>query len=258
MSLPEILAARRPVAGGFSAEIPPVWLQGRTSYGGLSSALAFEAARALADDLPPLRSAQVSFIGPLSGEVSVSARVLRRGRNATWIGAEVSGEAGLGLSAVFVFMGPVASELHLNDSAPPAGLIAPEDARALPEGRGPGFIGNFDARFALPQSAEKTPEVCWWTRLKDRAGIDPMTELLLMADALPPGVLPLLTSRAPVSSMTWLINLLTPAPVTRDGWWLLRSRGSYAENGCSSQDMAVWNANGAPIASGMQSIAVFG
>ena len=65
-------------------------------------------------------------------------------------------------------------------------------------------------------------------------------------------------SNQAISSMTWLVNLLTPAPVTRDGWWLLRSRGSYAENGCSSQDMAVWSADGVPIASGMQSIAVFG
>ena len=70
--------------------------------------------------------------------------------------------------------------------------------------------------------------------------------------------MPMMTARAPVSSMTWLCNLLTPQPVTRDGWWLLRAVGNYAENGCSSQDMAIWNADGAAIAAGMQSIAIFG
>ena len=85
-----------------------------------------------------------------------------------------------------------------------------------------------------------------------------MTEILLIADSLPPGVLPLMHPGVPVSSMTWLCNLLTPTPSTRDGWWLLRSSGDYSEQGCSSQRMAIWNADGEPIASGMQSVALFG
>ena len=32
----EILAAATPIEGGFRAEIPSDWLQGRTAYGGLS------------------------------------------------------------------------------------------------------------------------------------------------------------------------------------------------------------------------------
>ncbi len=70
--------------------------------------------------------------------------------------------------------------------------------------------------------------------------------------------MPLMGTWVPVSSMTWLINLLTPTPHSRDGWWLLRAAGTYAENGCSSQDMAIWNADGHAIAAGMQSIALFG
>ena len=258
MSLPEIIAAASLTDTGLIAEIPENWMQGRTSYGGLSSALALVAAQRLADDLPPLRSAQVSFVGPLAGEVDVRVRMLRRGRNASWVSAEVTSEAGVGLTATFVFMGPVASTLHLNDMPPPAGLIAVDDAMPLPESAGPGFTRHFERRWALPRSADKVPELLWWVRLKDRAGLDPMVEMMLIADALPPGVMPMMTARAPVSSMTWLCNLLTPQPVTRDGWWLLRAAGNYAEDGCSSQDMAVWNANGAAIAAGMQSIALFG
>lgn len=258
MSLPAILAAARPSADGFTAAIPPEWMQGRTSYGGLSTALALEAARRSADGLPPLRSATVNFVGPLAGEVAVRAKVLRRGRNATWVSAEVESEAGMGLTATFVFMGPVESALHLHDAPPPSGLIAPEDARPLPEGMGPGFIANFDRRFALPQTAQRTPEICWWIRLREHSGLDPMVALILCADALPPGVLPLLGRGTAVSSMTWIVNLLSPAPATRDGWWLLRAAGNYAENGCSSQDMAIWNADGAAVATGMQSVALFG
>ena len=257
MSLPQIIAETRAIEGGLIAQIPELWMQGRTSYGGLSAALALEAARRLADDLPPLRSATISFVGPLAGEVTVRAKMLRRGRNASWVTAEVEGEAGVGLVATFVFMGAVASELHINNAPPPAGWIAPEDAMPLPPHTHPSFVDNFDRRFALPRQTEPLPEIAWWVRLKDRAGLDPMVERVLMADALPPGVMPLLR-KGPVSSMTWLVNLLTAAPATRDGWFLVRAAGNYAENGASSQDMGVWNADGAPLAVGMQSVAIFG
>ena len=257
MKLPEIIAAGTSSADRCGFEIPPEWMQGRTSYGGLSTALALETALRLHPQLPPLRSAAVSFIGPLAGEVTVTAREMRKGRNATWIAAEVSSEAGVGLTASFVFMGPVESALHLNDAPPPMGWIAPEDGLPLPPRTGPGFLGNFEVRFGLPRADKPLPELCWWVRLRDRAALDPMVEMMAIADALPPGVMPLLRA-GPVSSMTWLVNLLTPSPTTRDGWWLVRSAGNYAENGCSSQEMGVWNAAGEPVAMGMQSIALFG
>ena len=257
MSFPQMVAEARAIEGGLIAQIPEGWMQGRTSYGGLSAALALEAARGLADDLPPLRSATIGFVGPLAGEVTVRAKMLRRGRNASWVTAEVKSEAGVGLVATFVFMGPVASELHINNVPAPAGWVAPEDAKPLSPHAAVSFVDNFERRFALPRQTEPLPEIAWWVRLRDRAGLDPMVELVLMADGLPPGVMPLLR-KGPVSSMTWLINLLTAAPATRDGWFLVRAAGNYAENGCSSQEMGMWNAYGAPLATGMQSIAIFG
>lgn len=259
MSLPQALAASRATPTGLIAAIPEDWMQGRTSYGGFSSALALVGAQRLAGDLPPLRSATINFVGPLAGEVEVRAQFLRRGRNASWVSAEVESAAGIGLTATFVFMGPVESKLHLNEAPPPSGWIAPEDAAPFPTDRpSPGFTQHFERRFATPRKADKRPELNWWARPRDPAGLDPMVALLLTADALPPGVMPLMEGWSPVSSMTWLINLLTPAPASRDGWWLLRAAGTYAENGCSSQDMAIWNADGEAIAAGMQSIALFG
>jgi hypothetical protein len=156
-------------------------------------------------------------------------------------------------------MGPVDSALHLNDCPPPARLIPPDEARSFVNERGPAFLRNhFDVRFALPKGEGKRSEMCWWVRARERAGLDPMVELMLCADALPPGVMSLLTPATPVSTMQWQVNLLTPAPVTRDGWWLLRSTGDYAEHGCSSQRMAIWNAAGVPMLAGMQSVALFG
>ena len=261
MSFAALIAGAEPRDGGFALSIPQEWHQGRTAYGGLSGALALEAARRVGGEgLPPLRSAVVSFVGPVYGAVLVQARVLRRGKNATWIAAEITREGDVVLTATLVFMGPVSSTVQLNDCPQPADLIAPEQAKTyINHPLMPTFIANhFEVAFALPRSEEKRPELCWWVRLKDRSLIDPMSELLLIADSLPPGVLPLMSPGTPVSSMTWQINLLTPAPVTRDGWWLARSSGDYAESGCSSQTMRIWNRDGAPVTSGMQAIALFG
>jgi acyl-CoA thioesterase len=258
MGFGDLVASATPLPDGLALTVPADWHQGRTAFGGFSSALALSAARKVGGDLPPLRSAQVSMIGPLAGAVEARAKVLRRGRNATWVWAEIAGEGGIGLTASFVFMGPVASALHIDDQPPPQGLIAPDAAQPFANRNAPAFLQHhFDTRFALPRSADKQPELCWWVRARQREGLDAMTELLLTADALPPGVMPLLAPSVPVSTMQWQVNLLTPAPQT-DGWWLLRSAGDYAEAGCSSQRMAIWNTRGAPMLAGMQSIALFG
>ena len=258
MSFGAIVAAAEPLAEGFRAAIPPDWHQGRTSYGGLSSTLALEAALRVGGELPPLRSAQVSMIGPLAGDIEVSARVLRRGRNATWLAAEINCDGRIGLTATFVFMSEVASSLTLGGQPPPEALIDPDTATPLADDRGATFLRHhFDVRFALPRNSQKPPEMCWWVRPRERSGLAPVSEVLLTADALPPGLMPLIDPRVPVSTMQWQISLLTPAPAT-DDWWLLRSVADAAGRGNASQRMAVWNRAGDPIAVGQQSIALFG
>jgi acyl-CoA thioesterase len=259
MSIAALLAGAELHVDGFAVRVPETWHQGRTAYGGFSSALTLVAAQKVGGDLPPLRSAQISMIAPVFGEVEVRARQLRRGRNAVWLAVEITREREVAFTATFVFMGPVDSALHINDRPPPADLIAVDQAQGFVNERGPSFLGHhFDVRFALPRSEGKRPEQCWWVRARDRQGLDLMVELLLCADALPSGVMSLLTPRTPVSTMQWQVNLLTPTPTTREGWWLLRSTGDYAEKGCSSQRMAIWNADGAPMLAGMQSVALFG
>ena len=256
----ELLATAALRDDGFALDIPPGWLQGRTAYGGCSAALAFEAARRLGGEgLPPLRSGSIAFVGPLAGQVEVRARVLRRGRNATWITAEVLRAGEVGLSATFVFMGAVPSEVAFDTATVPSGVILPEGGVPVafrPDT--PQFVHAFERCYSLPPVVERRPDVCWWVRVRDRAGLDPMTELVLMADAMPPAFTPLARGRPVVSSMIWQINLLTPAPVTTDGWWLSRSVADHAEQGCSSQQMSLWNHALAPVVSGMQSVAIFG
>ncbi|MDE2403713.1 MAG: thioesterase family protein [Sphingomonadales bacterium] len=260
MTFADLLASAEARETGFALAVPQSWHQGRTAYGGFSAALCLAAATRAGDGLPPLRSASFSMIAPVNGTVEVRAAIVRKGRNATWAEARITSGGNLVFTASLVFMGPVASSLHRNDRPVPATLVALEQARPVTyTSFTPAFLQNhFASRHALPPSPEPQPELCRWVRLNERAGLDAMLELVLLGDALPPGVLPLMNPGVPVSTMHWQVNLLTPAPQTRDGWYLLRSVGDYAEEGRSSQRMAIWNADGAPIMAGLQSVALFG
>lgn len=252
----DILAARTPASGGFGCEIPADWMQGRTAYGGLSAALALQAALDLEPDLPPLRSAQIAFIGPLSGAVTVTATRLRRGRNAAFLQADVVSEAGLGLRATFVFMAALPSALA-HDAAPRAPLPAPAPDAEVFIGPESWFIGNFE----LVDHKDGLGPAEWrrWARLRARQGVHPFVELLAIGDALPPAAFKLLGGKSvPLSSLNWQINFLVPAPVTDRGWWLLAASADTAHDGYSSQRMTVWNDAGEPIAEAMQGVAIFG
>jgi acyl-CoA thioesterase len=112
---------------GWRGTVPENWAQGRTAYGGFSAALALHVAQQSDVALPPLRSAQVSFIGPLSGEIVIRASRLRRGRNAAFVQADVESAAGLGLRATFVFMAAVESRVdHQTGRAPDFPMPEPD------------------------------------------------------------------------------------------------------------------------------------
>jgi acyl-CoA thioesterase len=250
----ELLAGAEQVEGGFRVAIPVGWLQGRTAYGGLSSALALHAAQRSDSDLPPLRSALIAFVGPLAGEVTVTAQRLRRGRNAAYVEASIASEAGVGFRGTFVFMRDVESTVAYDASV--ASAHAPPAAGApLYIGKPEYFTHNFEF-FDLKHEAGPA-EWLRWVRLREREGLDPETELMAIGDALPPAALKLLGGPAPVSSLTWQLNLLRPRPTSRDGWWLLHARTERAIGSYSSQRMTISDADGAPVADAMQGVAVF-
>jgi acyl-CoA thioesterase len=251
----DILAAAAPIDGGFRATIPADWMQGRTAYGGLSAALALNAAMQAEPDLPPLRSAQVAFIGPLAGEVAVTATKLRRGRNAAFLQADLESAAGLGMRATFVFMAPLASAIT-HDIAPRAPVPPPAPDAKIYTGPDEFFTGNFN--LVDVKHAAGPAEWLRWARLRDRTRLDPFVELMAIGDALPPAAFKLVEDRkAPLSSLNWQINFVAPAPATKDGWWLLHAAADVARDGYSSQRMTLWNAAGEPVAEAMQGVAIF-
>lgn len=249
MSLPQILDTAQFDGTTLTAEIGEHWLQGRTAYGGLSAAIALAAAKAALPDLPPLRSAQIAFIGPLAGAVTATPQLLRRGKNSAFVAVDVIGEGGIGLRALFLFMSPRESAIAHDDLTAPS-LPLPDTA--VTATAGPGFLANFEV---MPWQRGKGSFRAW-RRLRERHNLDPEIELVAIADALPPAAMSLIEGWGPISTTTWQLNVIEAGSGT-DGWFLLEAVTDHAADGASAQYMAIWNHGGRAVATATQSVALF-
>ena len=245
----------------FAIDAPPAWGQGRTLYGGMTAALAFEAVKRAHAELPPLRSAQFAFVGPASGHLRFSSTLLRRGRSSTIVAADCANEEGTAARALFVF-GAARESKVAHDFLPMPNVPAPEDSppfrKGAPSTRG--FWDNFETRLAsgarLLDISAPRPEFAVWTRFLDHGGADPITAMLALADCLPPAAMTHFPELAFISTMTWSVDVMT-LPQTGDGWFLLASSSEHSTDGYSMQSMTMWSEDGAPIAVGRQAVAIF-
>ncbi|MEM8987350.1 MAG: thioesterase family protein [Pseudomonadota bacterium] len=245
--------------GGFALTIPDSWMQGRSTYGGLSAAIGLKAAEASFPNLPPLRSMQVSFIGPVGGDITIKTELLRQGRSVTFVGADIYGEKGLGARSVFAF-GQARPSLFNERHLPAPQASAPDDALLLQKHEGLAkFAYNFSTYIAgggVPFSDSKDIESVYWVRHNDDQAND-MAALIALADMPPPALSARFPEFAPISSMTWHVNVLTDAPHTDDGLWLMRVFAEDAKDGYSSQDMTMWSKAGELTMTMRQSVAIF-
>lgn len=261
-SLRAVVETLVPDGDGFAVDAPAEWSQGRTLYGGITAAFAYEAVRRSNEALPPLRSAQFMFVGPASGRLRFASTVLRRGRSSTLIAADCFSEEGTAAKAVFAFGGVRESKVAHNFLPMPK-VGAPNEAPSFRKEGGatrPGFWNNFETRLAsgarpFDQSAER-PEFTTWTRFLDTGGADPTTALLAIADCLPPAAMVHFPQPAPISTITWTVDI-AHVPQNLDGWHLLWASSEQAGEGYSLQNMAMWSEAGDLIVAGRQTIAIF-
>ena len=84
VTLAALIGQMRADGDDLLVEAPESWSQGRTLYGGITAALCHEAALRMGDAPPPLRSAQLAFIGPAGGTLRLGPQLLRQGRSITY------------------------------------------------------------------------------------------------------------------------------------------------------------------------------
>lgn len=254
-----IAGLKRGTAGRIETTIPDDWMQGRTTYGGLTAALCLEAALELVPDMP-VRAAQVAFIGPVGGDVVISPSVLRRGKSSAFVNADLVSEEGIMARCLFTFGAKRPSALNQRSRDWPQ-VDGPEACPPFFGERRPKFAHNFNIRLAAgehPMSGAAKGDMTLWLRHKDEGALWNATTMLSLADAPPPAAMTMMREPAPISSMTWMAEFLTDEITTTEGWFLAHHEAQATKDGYSSQSMRLWNRSGEPVMIGRQTVAVFG
>lgn len=259
----ELLASlKRHDDHSIDAHIPDSWMQGRTTYGGLTAALSFQGALGLVGEIP-IRSAQVAFVGPVGGDIRIKPTLLRQGKNTAFVSVDVVAETGVTAQSIFAFGARRESSLHFDDMPKPE-TPAPDEITSFfdPDRPRPGFSRNFDMRIATggrPISGSKDKSIGLWMRHLDPAAPQDATAVLAIGDAPPPAAMSMLAVPSRISSMTWMAEFMSDEIVTDPaGWYFAQHTAQLAKDGYSSQSMRLWNRDGQPILVGRQTIAVFG
>ncbi len=258
----EIASSMQLENGGYRASIPDNWRQGRTCYGGLTAGLAVAAAELSYENLPPLRSVNVNFVGPVTGDPLFTPKLLRQGRNVTMI--EVIATVGDDVVGTVTCAFGTARESDLNVEYTTTPARAPEDCEPFTPPQMADFVPKFFHRFETqligggrPMSGKDEGYIRAWSRHHDPASREGTASFVTLSDVLPPAAMPMFKKMGPVSSMTFLLNILDDAPITKDGWWQVESRQTAARGGYSTQVMRFYDYQGRLVAEGLQSVTIF-
>lgn len=264
MTFTELLDAVRD--NPLAVTIPPVWGQGRASFGGLMAALQYEAMRAKVADDRPVRSLAITFVGPAEPGVPIAFEVdvLREGKAvSTLLGRAM--QNGQVMTLIQGSFGAPRDSMIAVDSVAAPTFKSLEESFELPfvEGVMPAYLRFMDVRWALgglPFSNTQSPAIGGYVRFRD---IDeqPLTvaHLLALVDSWPPATLPHLNRPAPGSTLTWTIEFIQPQPAltTRD-WCQYQAVIEHSSNGYGHTAAGVWGPNGEQLAISRQTVTVFG
>lgn len=262
MLISEILATLRADGDSYLVEAPTAWGHGRTLFGGLQAALLVAAMRRQVGDEIPLRSLQVTFVGPVSpGLVRIAVRVLRRGKSAVHVQAHTLGEDGVGCTALAVFGRARPSQLAFAPAWPE--MDAPpeqgEPNLYVPNVK-PEFIRHADQRFVRggrPFSGAREARTQTWVRYPRELAVTESV-LIAIADTIPSPAVHTLQQFAIASSMAWTLEFLAhDFGGTPETYWLMDAEATSAGDGYVFQTATLWSADRRAIALSRQSAVVF-
>jgi acyl-CoA thioesterase len=264
MLFSETLASIRTLDKGWSAEVGVDWSQGRATFGGMVAALGNEAMRFLVPAERPLRSLDVTFVGPvLAGSVRMDAEILRVGKAVTIAHARLTsdGKPAAMLTGIYGLARPVSLNLA---PAPPA-VLRPAaelpDAASTPEFETPAYLQHFGARWAegtRPFTGSNLRSSKVYLRHRDPGALTE-SHIVALIDCIPPPILQMMTAPAPNSSMTWILEFLRhDYNFSSEAWWRIDTEVKASADGYCQETSVVMDPNGTPMAFSRQLVAVFG
>lgn len=249
--------------GAEHLQISADWSQGRTVFGGLSASLGFVAIRTQVPDRV-LRSFSCQFIGPLFTETDfeIEVKVLREGKNATQAIASIhqKGEVVVSCQACFGVPRNSGIEILARDSHDMPLADKPGVIPVIP-GVTPEFIGHMDLHVVaggFPFSGSQHSHTHGFMRLKETPQQITDAHVILLIDAWPPTVAQQLKGPAPVSTMTWQLDMIQESvEMPADGWLGYQVDARQAHNGYAHTEANIWDSQGRLLALSRQTVAVF-
>ena len=130
-------------AGRWSVNASDDWRQGRTLYGGISAAFCHAACEQFVPGLPPLRSGQIAFVGPATGESILAPSILRQGKSVSVLACDLIADGNVATRALFAFGEARPSSFDIDAAAAP-NVAGPEACQSLFGDRHPAFAVHFD------------------------------------------------------------------------------------------------------------------
>jgi acyl-CoA thioesterase len=229
-------------------------------------ALAVRAMRAALHATPdiPMRSVQVTFVGPLptGREVRLRAEVLRTGKSVSHVRCDMFHEGAVACTAVAIFGARRPSSVVLNLPRPACEV----DPEALPDwppvgGVGPALAQHIQMRWAAgtpPFTGQREPRSLIFARMRERSGTLE-DALIALADSVPPLGLSLLSAPAPASSLNWMLEAVgDPDELDRGPWALIETGVRAGADGYLSQTSVLWGPGGRALSVSHQTVGIFG
>ena len=244
------------------AAVPADWGQGRTIFGGLIAGLALHAMQKPVESNRPLRSVLTAFVAPVrAGDIAVTTQVLRAGRNVTHVEAKVMQGDALCCSVLACYGRDRDTPVHVDAAGTPE-LPGPDDLAAAPfvPGISPEFTKSIDYRWSresMPFLGNGSGSTDGWIRLREEASIAPDLFAMLV-DAWPTPALSMLLGPAPVSSLTWSLEIIDLNPDHRaDDWWRIHACVDAAASGYVHGDAMIWGPDGRLAARSRQTASIY-
>lgn len=267
--LAQILSTRQHEGHRVDFQVTPDWGQGRTTFGGLLSALVVQAMRDVCGADWPLRALQTNFVGPVTpGVMHVDVTLLRQGKNVRQVQARVTQSDAQGqeqVGGVLLGVFGTGRESAMPRLGPEQPIVAkgPQEAMKWPyiPNVMPAFTQHMDIRHAegaVPFSGGKDWHSRTFVRLNEAAGVDAELQAVLLADAGPTPALGQLKGFVQASSVSWALELRPVAPRDPAGFWRMDKDALVTGEGYVNEKTTLWTADGELAALGYQVVAVYG
>ncbi len=266
MTFDDVLHQTRSFLSGEQATITisENWSQGRTVYGGISSAVLFECLANQISDQRPVKTINVNFVGPLlcNEPFTVKVDTLRVGKNVSqYIAYAIQNEKNCVVMQA-CFAKNRSSKVSVDNidthqlNLPKKPTFIPPIPKVTPK-----FLRQFDLAIqsgGIPFTGQKSAHYKGWFRFKQPTETFSFTHLIGLLDAYPPTLIQMLKWPTPASTINWNVEFLeSDTPYNSDDWFAYHDDTRHAEHGYGITEANIWNKHGKLIAISRQRVGVF-